>query len=215
MKLPGVCIFLFLAIFAFKAHGQETFLMSVESLMEEEVFKSYDDAFANPVNVYVLDMSKQDIDLLSERICRTKNTQVLSLAENPRLDWEVAFSARYFGCLKKIQILDLQGNMLLEVPPGITSMKYITFLYLGDNQLKEIPKGIGNLKRLQLLSVHHNRLKTLPDTLRNCQDLETLDLSGNPTLDFNASLAPLTGLRRFKKLYLSDCKLEFPPLPLS
>ncbi len=146
----------------------------------EKVYGSYDEAFEDSWNVVILDLAGQGLTFNAERVGRLENLRVLSLAGNPRLDMEEAFTKKYFGNLPYIQILDLQENNLRNLPSGINRFGNLTILYAGKNQLGEIPQFVCNLGFLEVLSFHHNRLREIPECLGNLDSLHTLDLSGIP-----------------------------------
>ena len=192
-----------------QAQSQE--LLTIEDLLREQTFTNYDDAFANPWNVYILDMASSDLTFLSDRISKLVNLQILVLADNPKLDYSQAFTEKFFGALPLLQIIDLQENYLRDLPEGLTLLRNVKNLYLGSNQLSNLPAEIANFHALEVLSLHHNRLKSLPDTLYTLSNLKELDLSYNPTLPINQFLPMFSILPNFQVIYLAGCNLKSVP----
>ena len=58
-------------------------------------------------------------------------------------------------------------------------MTNLEHLNLEDNVLREVPESIGYMTRLKMLQLGYNRLKCLPETMGGCHSLEYLDLKQN------------------------------------
>lgn len=209
-----LAILLITVLFTLPKQGKTQELLTIDELLREQTFTNYDDAFANPWNVYILDMAESDLSFLSDRISKLVNLQILVLADNPKLDYTVAFTDKFFGALPLLQIIDLQDNYLRSLPDGLTTLRNVKNLYLGSNQLSTLPNEIANFHSLEVLSLHHNRLKTLPDTLYTLSNLKELDLSYNPTLPINQVLPMFSILPNFQVIYLAGCNLKSVPATL-
>ena len=66
--------------------------------------------------------------------------------------------------LSEIEKLELDRNMLIELPTSISKLKNLTVLTLNDqcSDLTELPAEIGDLRELRELWVSHNKLVGLP-----------------------------------------------------
>lgn len=105
------------------------------------------------------------------------------------------------GLLHKLRYLDLQYNLLTELPSeiwqcplivlsisynklgnlpqGISKCSKLEALYLSNNEITDLPKDIWQCFRLQILNLTNNKLKTLPEGMDKCTGLKQLLLSEN------------------------------------
>lgn len=98
----------------------------------------------------------------------------LSLRNMSLLDIEPGFLQR-FG---RVQGLDLRGNLLTAIPPGIEQLVELVELNLSDNHIaltREGSQRIAALQRLQSLDLHRNLLGQAPD-VRTLRRLRSLNL---------------------------------------
>lgn len=84
--------------------------------------------------------------------------------------------------LKKLSILDVSENQLVEVPKEIADCVLLKELSLNGNQIRHLPESIGELKLLKKLHVRKNRLSLIPFNLSLCISLEEVDFSENPDI---------------------------------
>ncbi|ELK06749.1 Podocan-like protein 1 [Pteropus alecto] len=88
---------------------------------------------------------------------------------------------RAFRRLRALRSLDLAGNQLTQLPPGLPTSLHT--LRLQRNQLRALePEPLAGLDQLQELSLAHNRLRVGdigPGTWHELQALQVLDLSHN------------------------------------
>jgi len=102
------------------------------------------------------------------------------------------------GRLKKLKELDLYRNRLTALPSRITRMKRLETLAVSYNQLEELPAGIGSMSRLKVLYSHHNRLKSLPPLPPR---LEILDVGFNRLKEVSWRIQPLKDLKSLDYSY--------------
>ena len=95
-----------------------------------------------------------------------------------------------------LSYLDLQGNLLKEIPESITKFKKINTLLLTSNRISEIPEGIGNLRALKELNLGFNLLREIPPILGELENLEIIDLRNNQIKEIPASIFELPKLQR-------------------
>ena len=112
--------------------------------------------------------------------------------------------------VRELQMLDLCGNRLSNVPAAVWELERLEHLDLGANRLAHLDPGIARLRRLRILDASENRLTalavelgpelrelhlygnqlaTIPAEVLRLDALEVLDLSGNHI----AALPSLTG----------------------
>ncbi len=100
-----------------------------------------------------------------------------------------------------LQILDLSGNALTDLPDSLPSLHRLRVLFASDNPFTTLPAVLGSCPALQLvgfkacrittvpaealpptlrwLILTDNQIETLPDTLGRCAPLQKLMLAGN------------------------------------
>ena len=117
--------------------------------------------------------------------------------------------------LTSLDTLDLDGNPLGGLPPGIfDDMRSLTRLILSNNRLSGLPPGVfDELSALQVLNLDGNQLSGLPAGVVNrLSALEELRLEGN---NLGASGLPadvFAGLTALRRLDLSSNQLSgLPP----
>ncbi|NJO02532.1 MAG: leucine-rich repeat domain-containing protein [Bacteroidia bacterium] len=105
---------------------------------------------------------------------------------------------------EKVYVLDLSGQSLRTLPPGIALLIHLQKLDLSDNQLREIPPALGQLNNLQWLDLYANQLSELPGFFAHFAYLQYLDLGGNW---FSEIPEPVYSLPRLEHLYVYANKL--------
>jgi Leucine-rich repeat (LRR) protein len=129
----------------------------------------------NLVNLKFLNLSGNNLPILSESIGNLVNLEELYLAGN-----NLSIVPESIGNLVNLESLYLTGNDLTSLPESIGNLVNLEFLNLYENNLTSIPDSIGNLVNLVNLELDGNNLSSLPESIGNLVSLELLDLSGNP-----------------------------------
>ncbi|KAL5008416.1 hypothetical protein ScPMuIL_013997 [Solemya velum] len=149
-------------------------------------------------NLVTLDFSNNDVLSVDDGIVKLQHLRSF-VAKNNKLDSD-SFP-KNFGLLKNLEVLNLSGNSLGEVPiqfteleqlrgvylggnkisslPGQVSEVRLEVLYLGGNCLTEIPAELGALVSLISLTLCDNQLQSIPPTLSHLQRLQSLSLHNN------------------------------------
>ena len=154
--------------------------------------------------------------------------QKLVLSNNNLLSFP-ASAGRY---LKQVTTINLQSNLLREIPASLLELPCIQDLNLSHNRLQEIPEVFEWSSSLAILDLSHNDLDSFPQSceapnlrslnlsyncfqevpLRICyfSSLDSLDLSHNPDITkLPADMGRLQNLFALKLEGMS--KLKFPP----
>jgi len=109
-----------------------------------------------------------------------------------------------------VQILDLSGQGLTEIPADIDQFPFLKVLYLNDNEIRELPRALFKCRGLTTLHLHDNLIRKIPPQIARLQRLQNLDL-GNNLIDF---LPPeLFELSRLTTLNLSKNPLSMYAFP--
>ena len=101
-----------------------------------------------------------------------------------------------FGQLINLEILDLEDNLIEELPDSFGSLSQLQELDLAKNRLTRLPESIGGLANLAVLRLRANRLTLLPESLGGLTELRQLNLGGNAIERLPESIGKLTSLER-------------------
>ena len=96
---------------------------------------------------------------------------------------ELEYLSDSIGQLAELQMLFLTDNKLQKLPDSIGQLAELQTLVLSGNQLQQLPDSIGQLAELQTLDLTDNKLQQLPDSLLKLKKLEILYLHGNQALN--------------------------------
>ena len=194
------------------ALGLKSIPDEVMQMYEEHAMADSSVAWSETVDLTRLVAADNDIEIISEEVFPDKSPG--ALADEPDS------KGSQFGGL---EVLDLHGNKLPAIPPGLRRLERLTTLKLSRNNLdsyaldiiaeittlrdlslahnsltNELPETIALLSNLEHLDVSHNRLSALPQRLRSCQNLRSLDISHNrltsSPMDILSQLPELTSL---------------------
>ncbi|MEO5917228.1 MAG: leucine-rich repeat-containing protein kinase family protein [Luteolibacter sp.] len=124
------------------------------------------------------------------------------LAEFPREIFELSDS---------LEILNLSGNQLSELPADLSRLRKLRILFCSDNQFRHLPAVLGECasltmvgfkanrietvddgafpESLQWLILTDNRIQKLPGTIGGCAGLQKLMLAGNMLEDLPDEMA--------------------------
>ncbi|EKG20286.1 hypothetical protein MPH_02404 [Macrophomina phaseolina MS6] len=103
-----------------------------------------------------------------------------------------------------LEMLDLHGNILKELPIGLRRLERLTVLNLFRNRLRndvfdvisqisslrelrlaendlegELPESVGSLSNLEVLELQGNKISRLPDTMKDLVNLRALNVNTN------------------------------------
>jgi len=149
------------------------------------------------------------------------------------------FPAEIFDLADSLEVLNLSGNLLSELPPDLTRLHKLRILFCSDNRFTHVPEVLGQCANLEMIGfkanqlthlsgkalppklrwliLTDNRLSQLPAEIGACGDLQKLMLSGNQLRELPEEMvgcARLELLRiaanRFERL--PDCLLRLPRL---
>jgi hypothetical protein len=128
-----------------------------------------------------------------------------------------------------LEILDLSGNELSELPDNLAELHRLRIVFCSDNRFTTLPEVLGRCPQLSMVGFKANRIgrvsakalpprlrwliltdneiEQLPDELGTCAELQKLMLSGNRL----QALPSLAGCGRLELLRLAANRLtEFP-----
>lgn len=105
----------------------------------------------------------------------------------------------------KVEVLDLGGQKLGNLPAEIGTLTRLKKLVLYGNELKTLPAEISKLTQLETLDLYDNKLKELPLALASLTNLTRLDIGNNALREIPA---PILALSKLEKLYLYGNKIK-------
>jgi hypothetical protein len=179
--------------------------------------------FLNLQQVYTMDLSGNEIEIISTLNIQKLGVRLLNLSHNSIKD----LKPDDLSWIPSIEILDLSNNKITKIPKGFFSAtKLIRKVILSFNSLKVISKHTlsGLEVTLQDLYLGENQIDSIhPMAFRHLHELKLLDLSGNlfnqksdvlSSLKLPHHIAHLdlkrTGLKTFSYCFVYDLHdLEF------
>ncbi|AMK30341.1 leucine-rich repeat-containing protein kinase family protein [Pseudomonas mosselii] len=113
----------------------------------------------------------------------------------------IDFPREIFDLADSLEVLDLSGNRLSELPEDLHRLNRLKVLFCSNNRFTHLPHAIGRCQALQTVGFRNNRitrvdaqalprslrslvltenaLEQLPEALGNCPQLQKLMLAGN------------------------------------
>lgn len=145
------------------------------------------------------------------------------------------FPRELFELAEYIEVLDMSGNQLSNLPDDFSRFKNLRILFLSNNHFDHVPPVIAKCKKLEMIGFKTNHIKTvaehalpvdtrwliltdnniekLPESMGELHRLQKLALAGNELTALPQSMANCTNLELAR---LSANKLtEFPEFLLS
>lgn len=130
-----------------------------------------------------------------------------------------------------LEILDLSGNALSELPDDLARLSKLRIVFCSDNKFTELPDVLGSCPELSMIGFKTNRIRkvsakalprplrwliltdneieALPDQIGNCTRLQKLMLAGNHLQTLPESLA---NCKRLELLRIAANRLNELPL---
>ncbi|MFI3137065.1 MAG: leucine-rich repeat-containing protein kinase family protein [Methylococcaceae bacterium] len=130
-----------------------------------------------------------------------------------------------------LEVLDLSGNALAELPDDLAQLRKLRIIFCSDNQFTALPEVLGACSELSMIGFKANRIRSvpakalppqlrwliltdnqieaLPDEIGNCIQLQKLMLAGN---HLQALPDTLAHCKRLELLRIAANRLnELPP----
>lgn len=141
------------------------------------------------------------------------------------------FPPQIFDLADSLEILDLSGNALSDLPSDLDRLKKLRILFCSNNQFTHLPEVLGQCEHLSMIGFKANQIKHIPETaipahalrwfivtdnvlttvpnaLGECAKLQKLMLAGNQLTTLPNSLAHCHAL---ELLRISANQLETLP----
>ena len=127
-----------------------------------------------------------------------------------------AFPREILELADTLEVLNLSGNALRELPADFARLRKLRILFCSDNAFTQLPEAIGACPQLEMVGFKANRIahvaeaalppalrwliltdnaiEALPEGIGRCTRLQKLMLAGNRLRELPASLARCTAL---------------------
>lgn len=120
------------------------------------------------------------------------------------------FPIEIFELADTLEILDLSGNELTELPADFGKLQKLKILFCSNNPFTVLPEVLGDCPLLEMVGFKANKIETVPARALNT-NLRWLILTDNNIAELPASIGLCT---RMEKLMLAGNKLRTLPVEL-
>ena len=126
------------------------------------------------------------------------------------------FPQEIFQLADSLEVLNLSGNLLSDLPQDLTRLRKLRIIFCSDNRFTHVPEVLGQCANLEMIGfkanqINHlagkalspklrwliltdNRLQQLPAEIGACTNLQKLMLSGNRLQELPDEMAACTRL---------------------
>lgn len=109
--------------------------------------------------------------------CVLENIRVITLADNEMK----AISNKFFSTFTRLADLDLQGNVLTELPQAVGGMQHLTSINLARNKFSAFPEKLAEISTLETINLEGNSITELPlEKLSVMPALKWINVNSNP-----------------------------------
>lgn len=182
------------------------------NLDDAPVYQSMNQALADSINVYILDLSSSYLSSISKNINKLSNLRILSINDN-----NLTFLPQNICTLSKLSVLRAENNQIKILPENIGNLVSLDELSLSNNKIISLPVSFYDLKNLKSLKLDNNELNIfedfskftqlitcdlsnnninkLPNNIDSLKSIISLDISNNPISSLPASIYKLKNLQ--------------------
>ncbi|MFW6731940.1 MAG: leucine-rich repeat-containing protein kinase family protein [Synechococcus sp.] len=126
------------------------------------------------------------------------------------------FPREIFALADSLEVLDLSGNSLSELPDDMSRLSKLRVLFCSENRFDQLPEVLSTCVQLEMVGFRSNRIReltaaaispnlrwliltdnqiaALPDSIGNCARLQKLMLAGNQLTDLPEAMRGCVGL---------------------
>eukprot|EP01125_Pyxidicula_operculata_P020854 TRINITY_DN7831_c0_g1_i1.p1 TRINITY_DN7831_c0_g1~~TRINITY_DN7831_c0_g1_i1.p1 ORF type:complete len:2512 (+),score=475.63 TRINITY_DN7831_c0_g1_i1:325-7860(+) len=99
-----------------------------------------------------------------------------------------------FEKMKNLEILELEHNLLTNLPSSLLSLEQLTLINANSNEILHLPDSFHNLSKLTHFNISSNKLTSLPDSVSHLSLLTDFNLSNNHLHNIPKSVGNLVNL---------------------
>ncbi|CAF1434512.1 unnamed protein product [Adineta ricciae] len=155
-----------------------------------------------------LSLNSNDIRLLPDNLRNLISLKNLFLKYN---HIESLSSIIFNHHLSKLEILQLDGNLLYSLPSSFSYLATLKQLNLSKNRFSTIPQAILYLPNLQLLDLSGNRIREIRDEIESLE-VDELNLNNNQISQISTNISKC---KRLKICRLDNNELKLKSIPTS
>jgi len=123
-------------------------------------------------NLHKMERGKLDSVILSDTICDLRSLTHLDLSNSDL--WALP---REIGRLQNLEVLDINGCMLLTMPACMSRLAKLKTLHARENGFDEIVKDIGDMRSLTHADMLNNNIRSIPASICDLVNLRYLCVS--------------------------------------
>ncbi|XP_053306128.1 leucine-rich repeat-containing protein 20 [Spea bombifrons] len=118
----------------------------------------------------------------------TQDIQSITLANN-----EIkALTNKFFSTFSQLQDLNLEGNVLRQLPNEVNHLLFLKSINLSRNKFQEFPDKLLDINSMESINLEDNQIKDVPvEKLSSMPSLRLVNLKGNPLNKGNLNLSTL------------------------
>ncbi len=162
---------------------------SIANAQQDKKYKSLEEAFKNPKEVYKLDLDWKKLGTINDSIESLTNLTYLRISSNDLTEFPVSICK-----LTNLTELDISWNQITSLPDCISNLSKLEKFKAGQNKIEILPEAICKLTRLKEFDISGNKLKELPETIGDLSNLEKFNISSNDLESIPESFTKLTKL---------------------
>ncbi len=193
-------------------------LLSETQLETQKRYTSLEQALKDSSQVYILDISGQNITDIPQEINKLTNLQIFIFNDN-----KITKIPEQIAELKNLQVLQGDNNLLTYLPYEIgectqldeislsynkiytlpnsfAGLKKLAKINLQANSFKEFPIQITFLKRLVICNLASNYITFIPAEISNCKRINYFNLSNNLLDEIPKEISSLANLKEINLL---------------
>ena len=164
-------------------------MASMSFAQKDKTYKSLDEAFKTPTEVYRLNLDWKKLGTITDSIEYLTNLTYLKISSNELTEFPKSICK-----LTNLTELDISWNKITSLPDCISNLTKLEKFDAGQNKIISLPESLCGLTNLKELVVKGNKLKELPEAIGNLSNLEKFKISSNDLESIPESFTKLTKL---------------------
>ncbi len=164
-------------------------ISSIVNAQKDKKYKSLEEAYKNPKEVYKLDLDWKKLGTINDSIKYLTNLTYLRISSNDLTEFPVSICK-----LINLTELDISWNKIASLPDCISNLTKLEKFNAGQNKIEVLPEAICKLTMLKEFDISGSKLKELPESIGDLSNLEKLKISSNDLESIPESFTKLTKL---------------------